>query len=295
MKMGAVKLMLVLLSISLAYCAKETKTVATEQIVIDPVNTFFSNEIKPNQTKPCFNGAYYRKLVSSSDVWLGIGGKVTLPSITFDPQRVNPLKPNQFLDNPSVYMGGNMSGQETDLGLTWEVIRDANGNVTADRRAFRPILRRTSFSSGQLATYENAPAQAQYYWYPGDEVEISVQIISDKKLRFIVEGEGKRFERDFDVDGYRAGLRGEFKRVNAIDQVSNEGKPVQLTKTKVEKSVWSNTYLYRSYQNKVIQVPAHSGRLTDMRCPSSTNFKITATDADLKIGAENINIYGEGS
>jgi hypothetical protein len=294
MKMSPIKLMLIVLSISLANCAKETKTVAPAQIIVDPVITFFSDEIRPAKTKPCFNGAYYRKLVSSSDVWLGIGGKVTLPTITFDPERVNPLKPNQFLDNPSVYIGGNMSGQETDLGLTWEVIRDANGNVTADRRAFRPFLRRTSFSSGQLAIYENAPAQAQYYWYPGDEVEISVQIISDKKLRFIVEGEGKRFERDFDLDGYRAGVRGEFKRVNAIDQVANEGKPVQATKTKVENSVWTNTYLFRSYQNKVIQVPAHSSRLTDMRCPTSNNFKISATDADLKMGAENININGAG-
>lgn len=79
-------------------------------------------------------------MVSSKHCWLGIGGKVTLPTITFDPLRTNSAKPGQYLDNPSVYLGGSMGGQETDIGLTWEVIRDANGNVSADRKVFRPFF-----------------------------------------------------------------------------------------------------------------------------------------------------------
>lgn len=45
---------------------------------------FFQNEIKPVRHKSCFDGAYYRKLVSSVDVWRGISGRVVLPELHFD-------------------------------------------------------------------------------------------------------------------------------------------------------------------------------------------------------------------
>lgn len=288
---STVKFGLISCIVFLMACSKSVKNPVVE-VIADPIANFFKGEVKPDLTKPCFNGAYYRKMVSSKDYWLGIGGKVTLPTITFDPLRINPSKPGQYLDNPSIYLGGSMGGQETDIGLTWEVIRDASGNVTADRKAFRPFLRRTAFSSGQLAAYENAPAVADYYWYPGEEITMSIQVLTDKEIKFIVEGAGKRYEKDFDADGYSLNAIGEFKRVNAIDQVANEGKPVQPTKTKVENSQWSETFLIRSDQGKIVKVPAHKGRLTDMRCPSTANFTIVASPEELKNGAEKINISG---
>ena len=294
MKISTVKYGILCVMAIAVSCGKASKILVEEEVIIDPVNTFFKGEVRPDKTKTCFNGAYYRKMVSSRDYWLGIGGKVTLPTITFDPLRTNPAKPGQYLDNPSVYIGGSMGGQETDIGLTWEVIRDASGNVSADRRAFRPFLRRTGHLGGQSAFYENAPAVSDYYWYPGEEVEISVQVLTDKKIKFIVEGAGKRFEKECDADGYKPGVLGEFKRVNAIDQVANEGKPVQSTKTKVENSEWKETYLFRSFEGKLVKAPAHAGRLTDMRCPSATNISITASDVALKNGAEKINISGAG-
>ncbi len=293
MKISTIKIALICFFATLTIACSKSPQRVVEEVITDPINNFFKGEVKADKTKSCFSGAYYRKMVSSKDFWLGIGGKVTLPTITFDPLRVNSAKPGQYLDNPSLYLGGSMGGQETDIGLTWEVIRDVNGNVTADRKAFRPFLRRTA-SGSQAALYENAPAQAEYYWYPGDEVTISVQVLTDKKVKFIVSGAGKSYEKDFDADGYKPGAIGEFKRVNAIDQVANEGKPVQATKTKVENSTWSETYLFRSYEGKVIKVPAHSGRLTDMRCPSASNFSITASVDELKTGIEKIDISGAG-
>lgn len=275
-------------------CGK-SNAAATEPVdVSDPFTTFFKGEVKPAESSPCFAGAYYRKVVSSKDVWLGIEGKVVLPKIVFDEDRKNPAKPGQYLDNPSVYMGGNMNGQETDIGLTWEVIKDQNGNVSPDRRSFRPFLRRTSYSSGQTATYENAPAEDRYYWYPGEEVTMSIQVVTNKKIKFIVEGAGKRFETEFDCDGYLLNSQGVFKRVNAIDQVSNEGKPVQATKTLIKEAVWKETNFFRMYEGKVVSVPVHSQRFTDMRCPNIKNFNIIATDEERKKGAETINISGAG-
>jgi hypothetical protein len=87
---------------------------------------------------------------------------------------------------------------------------------------------------------------------------------------------------------------GEFKRVNAIDQVANEGKPAQSTKTKVENGKWSDSYLFRTYNGKVIKAPLHEGRFTDMRCPDPLYFNIQTTADEMKKGGETISINGAG-
>lgn len=260
----------------------------------DPINTYFKDEIKPQASVACFAGAYYHKAVTSKDLWLGIGGTIKLPTATFDEDRKNPSKPGQYLDNPSIYLGGNMGGQETDIGLTWEVVKDEQGNISAERKAFRPFMRRTSHSSGQASNYSNAPAQKEYYWYPGEEVTISIQIIRSGVLKFIVDGNGKHYESEYECAGYKQGTRGEFKRVNAIDQVSNEGKPTQATNTKVEGVQWKESFLFRMYDGKIVKAPLHTGRYTDMRCPDAMYFDINSSEAEKKTGAESVNINGAG-
>lgn len=280
--------------LALVYVNHNPKAAEVEEITLGDSIRFFKNEIKPDRSKPCFNGAYYRKAVSSADVWLGIGGTVVLPKITFDTARRNKRNPGQFLDNPSVYMGGNMNEQETDVGLTWAVIRDEKGRISAERKAFRPFFRRTSYpKTGQKDIWQNAPAQKEFYWYPGEEVNMSLRIVGDGKLKFIVEGAGKHFEAEFESDGYTMKELGEFKRVNAIDQVGNEGKAAQPTKTRVENSVWKATNLFRMDDGKVVEVPMHQGRFTDMRCPDVKYFNVKADEKQRQTGAETISIYGQ--
>lgn len=279
--------------IALVYINHNPKVVEVKDVVLRDSIPFFKHEIKPDERKSCFNGAYYRKAVSSKDVWLGIGGTVVLPKITFDTLRRNQQRPGQFLDNPSVYMGGNMNEQETDVGLTWAVIRDENGKISDERKAFRPFFRRAAYpKTGQKDIWQNAPAQKEFYWYPGEEVNMSLRIVADGKLKFVVEGAGKHFEAEFESDGYCMNGIGEFKRVNAIDQVGNEGKAAQPTCTKVEFSVWKETNLYRLYNGKVVPAPLHQYRFTDMRCPDKKHFKITASTKEQKAGSETISIYG---
>jgi len=278
-----------LLSIGLLACgvSKTAKLNETADISI-------ANEILPVAQKPCFEGAYYRKLVSSHDYWRGIEGTVVLPRIEFDQQRVHPKKPGQYLDNPSIYLGGSMGNQETDIGMAWEVIKEENGQVSKERKAFRPFLRRTGHESGQLAVFENAPAQKAYYWYPGEEIKMSLVLVADKKVRFVVEGAGKRFEREFDCDGYLLKDVGEFKRVNAIDQVGNEGKPVQATKTKVLNAEWKATNLYRWIDGKLMAVPFKKTRYTEMMCPAVKYFEVKASKVQVAAGAESLTISGAG-
>jgi hypothetical protein len=255
---------------------------------------FFTGEVKPLADKPCFEGAYYRKLVSSTDEWMGIEGVVVLPEIKFDEGRKNPKKAMQYLDNPSIYFGGNMDGQETDIGLTWEVIKDESGIVSKDRRAFRPFLRRTAYKEEQNAIFQNAPAVADFYWYPEDEVKMSVKLVANKTLRFVVEGAGKKFERDFICNGFTLNGKAEYKRVNAIDQVGNEGAPVEPTHTEVLNAVWKQTNLYRKVNNSLVAVPFHGRRYTAMLCPLPFFFKIFQTAAEKAVGAETITISGLG-
>jgi len=272
-----------------SFCSPHSRSFETVQ-----ENTFYSDEVRPVKEKPCFEGAYYRKLVSSEDSWLGISGRVVLPQLQFDERRIDPKKPKQYLDNPSIYLGGLMGGQETDIGLAWEIVREDDGSISEARKAFRPFLRRTGHVSGQAAVFENAPAMKEYYWYPGDEVYMSVKVIANGKVRFIVEGSGKKFERDFECDGYRFDSHGEFKRVNAIDQVANEGKPVQSTGTKVLGSEWKSTSLYRSMNKNIVEVPFHNGRYTEMTCPRRANFQVIATEDQRDSGAEMLSISGNG-
>lgn len=288
------KLSIIMLVSALVACSPLTNNNSVPQNFELQKQTFFIDEIKPVVVKPCFEGAYYRKLVSSTDNWVGIEGTVVLPQIKFDESRKHPKKPLQYMDNPSVYFGGNMDEQETDIGLTWEVIKDENGNVTKDRRAFRPFLRRNEFKDEQKAVFENAPAKAEYYWYPGEEVKMSVQLVADRTLRFIVEGAGKKFERDFICNGFILGKKGEFKRVNAIDQVGNEGTPVKPTQTQIVNAVWKQTNLYRYVNNSMVTVPFHSGRYTEMLCPSPLFFKVAYNAKELAKGAESLIISGNG-
>jgi hypothetical protein len=102
----------------------------------------------------------------------------------------------------------------------------------------------------------------------------------------------KHFTVDIECRGFTIPGIAEYKRVNAIDQSGNEGKPVQPTKARTEGTEWLETNLLRLEGNEVITVPMHSGRFTDMRCPSNQNIQVTASEEDKKKGAEKVNIYG---
>ncbi len=132
----------------------------------------------------------------------------------------------------------------------------------------------------------------KYWWDPGEKVTLSLEITADDKVKFIVAGAGKRYEPDIQCDGYRRGYTGECKRVNAIDQVSNEGKPVQPTGTRVENSRWDESWLLRMHKGELVKAPMHSRRATAMRCPDEMYFSISATEPEQLQGAETIHIRG---
>ena len=246
------------------------------------VSTKTGGEIAPAAAIPCFPGAYYRKAVSNFDSWTGIGGMVKLGTPTVDEDRLG--ENGQPLDNFSVYMGGNAGGNyEVDAGLTWEFTTDENGKRSARRNAFRPFWR--------TKTWNAAPMQKEYYFYPGETVQMAIFIVAPKKLRLVISnGKDKTFQTDFDAEGFAPNVPRQFKRVNAIDQVHNEGKPVQKTKAQVTGAEWTQTFLLRGAGADAKQIPMDKTRYTDMRCSDASHIVVTTTDD--KKGAEKIDIFG---
>lgn len=245
-----------------------------------------SGEVVPAASIPCFAGAYYRKAVTSFDVWTGIAGIVKLGTPKVDEDRLDAAK-KQPLDNFSVYMGGNAGGNfEVDAGLTWAFTTDAEGKSSERRNAWRPFWR--------TKTWNNAPNSPEYTWYPGDTVQIAVLLVGPKKLRLIVADANpqpkKMFQVDFDAEGFAPNVARQFKRVNAIDQFGNEGKTVQPTKAQVTGAEWLQTILLRGAGAETRQIPMDKTRFTDMRCSDQSHIVVTTTDAAK--GAEKVDIYG---
>jgi hypothetical protein len=240
-----------------------------------------NKEVMPLATTPCFAGAYYRKAVSSFDSWTGIAGFVKLGAPKTDENRLGENK--QPLDNFSVYMGGNAGGKfEVDAGLTWEFTVDESGQKSEKRNAFRPFWR--------TKTWNSAPAKKEFYFYPGETVQMAVLVAGPKKLRLIIsDGKTKTFQTEFEAEGFVAGLPRQFKRVNAIDQVGNEGKPVQPTKAEITGAEWIQTILLRGEGASAQQLPMNSSRFTDMRCGEKN---VIISNADPSKGAEKIDIFG---
>lgn len=242
-----------------------------------------AGEVVPAASIPCFPGAYYRKAVSSFDVWTGIAGLVKLGTPKVDENRLGE-QTKQPLDNFSVYMGGNAGGKsEVDAGLSWEFTLDENGKRSARRNAFRPFWR--------TKTWNSAPDEKQFYFYPGETVQMAVLVAGPNKLRLVIsDGKSKTFQTEFDAEGFAPNIPRQFKRVNAIDQVANEGKPVQPTRAEIIGAEWLNTVLLRGAGADAKQIPLDKTRYTDMRCANESHIVVTTTDAAK--GAEKIDIYG---
>lgn len=235
-----------------------------------------AGEIAPAASIPCFPGAIYRKAVSSEDVWTGIDCVVTLPTFTADPARVGANGRPQ--DNPSCYIGGRAGLTEIDAGVSWEVIREADGTVSPSRKAFRPFWRNKKWFT--------APAKPELYFYPGDTIRLTCWSPNENWLTFNVEllsraGEpaGERplatFTAGLDAPGFGPGKVQQFKRVSAIDQAANEGKPASATKASATGATWSKVSLLRGPDEGR---PMVVDRFTDMRCPDASHVVVRPTD-----------------
>lgn len=184
----------------------------------------------------CFISAYYRRVVTRPG-YNRISVTVTLPTVTIDPIR-------DRSDGFHIYLGGTYQApggnSEIDAGLGWEITRDRWGSIDYLNRAWRPIFRTSS-----PATYQNAPAVADYYWYPGEEVTLTFEVVRDGWVSLTVEGAGKSYTFEpvrangFNVQGNQL-----LKWVASLDQSGREGKGPLPTRARVEGTHIRNVTLW---------------------------------------------------
>ena len=262
-----------------------------------------------------FNGAIYRKAVSSRDYWLGIEVVVTLPEFIpdetrFGPSPYSPIS-NRYLDNASVYLGGN-SYSESDVGLSFSIGAYPNGQSVnySESIAYRPFWRWIDGTNN----YANSNwRDTHFYYYPGDKVRMSVYVVREHYLQLRIElleettipkyvarrqsyNLGPDYPKVFTSSEFKSSghgvAKGEFKRVVAIDQVGNEGKPAQNTNAKSLNTIFHEVYLYRKINNTLYKVPMIDSRYASINAPSNFLNAITVsyTGLNTSLGAEQITL-----
>lgn len=179
-----------------------------------------------NEGTQCFVSAYYRRVVTHTG-FNKIAITVTLPTVTQDRIR-------DRSDGFHIYLGGTYQGpgasSEVDAGMAWEITRNKWGEVDFVNRAWRPFFRTSS-----PVTYLNGPATADYYWYPGEEVTLTFEVVRPGWVTLSVSGAGKSYAFDpvqangFNLDGNQL-----LKWVASLDQSGREGKGPVPTNAKVE-------------------------------------------------------------
>ncbi len=261
----------------------------------------------------CFPGAWNRRVGSSADFWLGIEGTFVLPSFTGDEARFSEER-GQYLDNPSIYFGA-IGSRASDNGLTWEIgsTRLPSGAYvrTTERVTFRPFWRYITKDYDNI--WNNAPFdEPEYYYFPGDELRMSLFVSRKGFLRLKIEvikptddpyyvsyreSLGIYYPSDFlspEFESMGIGtIKAYFTRVNAIDQVGNEGKPSLPTNASVSAMVWKEVYLYREIGDTVYKVPFTEDRSINIFCPTEEAFTISYDGVDKTLGGEIISIHPE--
>ena len=76
---------------------------------------------------------------------------------------------------------------EVDAGLAYDVTRNRWGEIDRVNLAWRPFIRTAT-------AYEYAPAEPQYYWYPGEDVTLTYEIVRPGYVKLTVSGAGKHYE-----------------------------------------------------------------------------------------------------
>lgn len=286
-------------------------------------------EIPPQVAPKCFLGAWYRKVYSSKDAWLGIEGTIRLGEFTPDDKRYGSDGRtfwDRYLDNPSIYMGG-QSLSESDAGLGWmagyETLDTSEPlNYGSKKICYRPFYRyiysevidqegnviRNNVNSWNVTD----PKRFEYYYFPGDLIKMSVYSPVENYLQLRIEvletttiPKYKALRDTYKLNNNHPSvyysplffseghgkLNAEFKRVNSIDQYGNEGSNVKATQAKVSEATWESVYLYRKIEGILHKVPFNLPRQTHMACPNPESFTITNTPEQQSKGGESIAIH----
>lgn len=152
------------------------------------------------------------------------------------------------------------------------------------------------------------PSFTEYYYLPGDTIKMSlyspkphfmqlkIEVLSISTLPYSIKlrqkGKLKNPETFispmFSSKGHGTDSVKTYKRVNAIDQVKNEGKVAVVSNTKILNALWHECYLYYKREGVLYKTPMNDDICVTMQCPQSIAF--IATQIEEKTGRQMISI-----
>jgi hypothetical protein len=270
--------------------------------VIQPVAVFAE---ATDAQSACASRETCRKAISSEDVWTGIEGIVTLPTLELS-------APDNAIDSganrgPTVCLRGKAGNQEVECGLEMSAIPGAGNDVSMPTAmAFRPFWRTNSAQSSD--------ADSSFRFYPGDTVRIRMETLSSNRMFMSVEllDPAQRPQLDeegasapqadrqiatlaiapnsptvvatgllarshdaitslsmaFRADGFGPGQLHEFARVNAAGAFATATPMLEVLR--VSSAEWHNVWLLRTNERFAMT----SERLTDVRCPDASAVSV---------------------
>ncbi len=232
--------------------------------------------------------------------------------VAIDPDFKNLDNPSIYLGGNAVFES------DVGLSLSRVLVRKGGTDVlTTGSYAFRPFWRYITNMEKDEGGYDTVNDRyyavscngnncianyhfmyTEYYYLPGDELRIIVYSPEENYLQMIIEVVGVstlpssvQIRKDngwkdpesfvspvFSSPGHGKGINVEFKRVNAIDQVANEGKPAVDTTSEVTNAIWKSVYLYRTIDNQNYRIPFNEHRSATMNCPDPLKFSVTPID-----------------
>ncbi len=183
----------------------------------------------------CFVSSYYRRVVTVEG-FNKIQMTVTLPTIYRDAYRF-------MQDGSHIYLGSSYVTpgfrSEVDAGLAYDVTRNRWGEIDRVNLAWRPFIRTAT-------AYEYAPAEPQYYWYPGEDVTLTYEIVRPGYVKLTVSGAGKHFEFEpLPSAGMNLEGRQFMKWVVSLDQSGREGLGPVPTTYRIEGAHVRDVILWR--------------------------------------------------
>ena len=234
------------------------------------------------------------------------------------------------LDNPSVYLGGNAL-TESDVGLSFSkaLIDTKSNTLSTGCIAFRPFWRYITDKDQDVGGYDahggeyavsatgnNCIANyhwkyTEYYYLPGDKLRMIVYVPEEGKMQLQIEvleastlpesvamreKYGWKEPADFlspvfSSPGHGTGIDAEFKRVNAIDQVGNEGGTAIFGDTLISNIIWHETYLYREIEGTLYRVPMNEDRRGVTNAPMDEYFDVDFEGVESDLGGERVTIH----
>jgi hypothetical protein len=227
-------------------------------------------------------------------------------------------------------MGGHAT-DESDVGLSFSrALIDIKGQTLSKGGiAFRPFWRYITNENQDAGDYNahngeyavsvtknNCIANyhwkyTEYYYLPGDKLrmiiyipepnkmQLQIEVIEKSTLPSSVEMRKQYGWKDpanfkspvFSAPGNGTDINVEYKRVNAIDQVANEGKTAITSQTEIKNAIWYETYLYRKINGKIYRVPMGDNRRGMLNAPDETRFTVSYEGVDRNSGGEVVTIH----